>query len=152
MNRRLQFVLLVQTAVLSVERNLLSALARTKIVAEAMALPEESIPQDLLEGAWSFIQWKAMGYGEPAWMKEYRENIATKLYVEQCEGTRQWWLNAEQLLSTSHPKSWIAFVTGRKPVVEMTKRDATDFLEWAATVPGWSDDEPSARIHEEQPT
>ena len=143
MNKLDQFVLLVQTWVLTERRH---AVSHVKLVADAMKVPSVAVPDDLEKAAIEWCNWRAELKGEkPAWLVEHEENVTNKITFEQLDGDPVWWRHAEDVIPTEAPQSWHAFVSGRGRFVEMTKRDATAFLEWARELPGWSDDDPPLR-------
>lgn len=144
MNKLDQFVLLVQTWALTTH---VPGLDKMSLVAKAMKVPSVAIPDDDLALAVSrWCHWCAELKGEkPAWLVEHEENVTNKITFEQLNGNPAWWRHAEDMVPSEAPQAWHAFVSGRGRFVEMTKRDATAFLEWARELPGWSDEDPPLR-------
>lgn len=123
-----------------------------EFLGEAMKVDPVSLPDDVVAAAKSFVAWKLNIETKPEWLKEFEENLASRVWVEQQNGLAMWWQNAEHLIDgATVPKSWHHFVTGRNRFVEMTKRDAEEFQKWAQEIPGWSSDNPPLIIHREDP-
>lgn len=145
MNRHLHFVTLVQTGVLLL-RHSIPVGAALRVLDRAVKLPEEAIPKDVLAAAQEWLRWAgAEDKDKPKWLTAYEQDVELTVVVQYREASLgEWYKNAGEVIGDGHPRSWRDWFAAACEGEDgsMPRPEAEAFVEWAQTVPGWSDVDP----------
>lgn len=140
-----RFLLLVQTGLLA----RVEELGWKKIMVwleAATQVPEESIPNDVFLAASSWVGWQSRETTPaPDWLKAYRATQQSRVQIERLEGASEWWENAGELVNVYSPPAHRDLLMGVDTIV-LPPDEAKDLLEWARSIPGWSDAEPPFKL------
>ena len=143
MSKRTDFVTILQTTVLYLRPKLEIGL---DLICEAMALPEEAIPENLRKAAMDLWEHFVNRKPSPEWLTRYREEKADQEKADkdvvQIELNRMadadlWWMSAEACADTM-PKQCRSIVCERNVILLRVPRAVAEhFRDWGAGIPGW---------------
>ncbi len=141
---RYDFITLIQTFVLRTN-------STVSVLAKAMTIPDDAIPNDVAKAADDFWCWswedRWLPQDKPKWLTEYEENLpAVTITVVRPMNAEQWWKLYSDVGLDGCPLPCRALMRGSStkgpPQVQVTQTAADAFLAWAQSIPGYDDGPP----------
>ncbi len=140
---RNDFITLVQTYVLRPAGG-----GRVDVLAEAMKIPDDAIPDNVEEAARSFWHWKTYAGAcdpkrKPKWLIEHEENVPTEVIAVNIVVFKdrinddEWWRNAEAVGLDGCPTPCRPLFANPLNSVQVNKPTADAFLAWCESIPGY---------------
>lgn len=140
-------------------REVLGPVHRVESLWEAMQLPEEALPQDLLGAAREFAGYKQAGGDKPDWFVEHEQNKVREeeaegaaFLIRRPQGGTMWWMsfqrNRDELIDALVllPGNLVQLLYNPQDVYRVSKVQADAFQGWMERVPGYSDEDPPFEI------